>query len=122
MNGDLWYVKSVYPNDRELVDRTGKLCLATTNPIHRCVYLSNVLHGTLFSRVLVHELGHCAIVSFNLLDEIHRMVIPEYWVEAEEFICNFIADYGLQIFDTAYKLFGDDALLYVPAEIEKIIA
>lgn len=122
MNGDLWYVKSVDPNDPELVDRTGKLCLATTNPLHRCVYLSNKLRGTLFSRVLIHELGHCAIVSFDLLDEIHSMVKPECWIDAEEFICNFIADYGSKIFDSAYKLFGEDALRYIPSEIEKIIA
>lgn len=122
LNGDLWYVKSVDPNDPELVDRTGKLCLATTNPIHRCVYLSNKLRGTLFSRVLIHELGHCAMISFNLLDEIHNMVKPEYWVDAEEFICNFIADYGLTIFNSAYQLFGEDALRYIPSEIEKIIA
>lgn len=122
MNGDLWYVKSVDPNDPELVDRTGKLCLATTNPTHRCVYLSNKLQGSLFARVLIHELGHCAIVSFNLLDEIHQMVKPEYWVDAEEFICNFIADYGQKIFETGYKLFGENALLYVPSELEKFIA
>lgn len=122
MNGDLWYVKIVDSSNPELVDRTGKLCLATTNPLHRCVYLSDKLHGTLFSRVLIHELGHCAIVSFDLLDEIHRMVKPECWIDAEEFICNFIADYGLRIFDVAYKLFGDDALPYIPSEIEKFIA
>lgn len=122
MNGDLWHVRNVDPSDPELVDRTGKMCLATTNPVTRCVYLSEVLRGELFHRVLIHELGHCAIVSFDLLDEIHRMVKPEYWIEAEEFICNFIADYGLQIFQTAYRLFGDDALLYIPSEIEKMIA
>lgn len=122
MNGEQWHVKSVYPYDPELMDRTGKMCLATTNPIDHCVYLSDRLRGTLFSRVLIHELGHCAMVSFNLLDEIHRMVMPEYWIEAEEFICNFIADYGLQIFNTGYQLFGDDVLLYIPSEIEKMVS
>lgn len=122
MNGDLWHVKKVDPYDPELMDRTGKMCLATTNPTHRCVYLSSKLLGTLFTRVLIHELGHCAIVSFDLLDEIHTMVKPEYWIDAEEFICNFIADYGMKIFDTAYQLFGEDALLYVPSMIEKAIA
>lgn len=122
MNGDLWRIKSVNPNHSELMDRTGKRCLATTNPVERCVYLSNNLRGTLFSRVLIHELGHCAMVSFDLLDEIHRLVEPEYWIEAEEFICNFLADYGWEIFHTAYGLFGEDALLYIPSEIEKMIA
>lgn len=122
MNGDLWHVKTVDPHHPELMDRTGKLCLATTNPIEYCLYLSNRLSGTLFARVLIHELGHCAMVSFHLLDEIHRIVPPEYWIEAEEFICNFIADYGLKIFETGYRLFGEDALLHIPSEIEKMIA
>lgn len=122
MNGDLWHVKTVDPYHPQLMDRTGKMCLATTNPVDYCVYLSDKLQGALFTRVLIHELGHCAIVSFDLADEIHQMVKPEYWIDAEEFICNFIADYGLQIFQIAYDLFGDDALLYVPSEIEKIIA
>lgn len=122
MNGDLWRVKSVDPNDPELVDRTGKLCVATTNPETMCVYLSDSLKGTLFARVLIHELGHCTMVSFNLIDEIHRLVPPENWVEAEEFICNIIADYGLMIFDTAYQMFGDSALLYIPSMIEKFVA
>ena len=122
MNGDFWRVKSVDPYNDELVDRTGKLCVATTNPEERCVYLSDRLKGVWFARVLIHELGHCAMVSFDLLDEIHRLVPPENWVEAEEFICNFISDYGLQIFDTAYQMFGDDALLYIPSMIEKFVA
>ena len=122
LSGDLWQVKKVDPYNPELVDRTGKLCLATTNPMHRCVYLSDRLSGTLFTRVLIHELGHCAMISFDLLNEIHQMVKPEYWIDAEEFICNFIADYGQQIFQTAYQLFGEDALLYIPSEIEKMIA
>lgn len=122
MNGDLWHVKSVDPYDDELVDRTGKLCVATTNPENRCVYLSDKLKGTMFARVLIHELGHCAMVSFDLLDQIHELVEPDKWIDAEEFICNIISDYGLQIFDTAYQMFGDDSLLYIPSMIEKLIA
>lgn len=122
LNGDLWRVKSVNPNHPELVDRTGKRCVATTNPVEYCVYLSDQLQGTLFARVLIHELGHCTMISFDLLEEIHRLVEPDKWVEAEEFVCNFIADYGLTIFDTAYQMFGDDALLYIPSAIEKLVA
>lgn len=122
MNGYQWHVKKVNPHSPELVDRTGKQCVATTDPVKGCVYLSNRLMGTFFTRVLIHELGHCAIVSFNLVEEIHRMVYPEYWVEAEEFLCNFIADYGMMIFQTGYRLFGDRALMFVPSEIERFVA
>lgn len=122
MNGDLWHVKIVDPYSPKLVDRTGGLKVATTDPNLLCVHLSSALKGDFFNTVLIHELGHCAMVSFNLLDYIHEHVPPEYWIDMEEFICNFIADYGLKIFRTAYQLFGDDALRIVPQQIEKYIA
>ena len=76
----------------------------------------------MLTRVLIHELGHCAIFSFDLLDDIHRMVHPRYWLEAEELVCNFIADYGMKIFSIAYKILGDRAIDVVPREVERMIA
>lgn len=122
MNGDLWHVKIVSPYSPKLVDRTGELKVATTDPVSRNVYLSSQLEGDFFNTVLVHELGHCAMISFGLIDYIHSYVDPAYWIDVEEFMCNFIADYGLKIFRTAYSLFGDDALRIVPIEIEKYVA
>lgn len=122
MNGDLWRVKIVSPFSPKLVDRTGDLKVATTDPVSMIVHLSSRLYGDFLNTVLVHELGHCAMISFGLLDYIHTYVQPEYWIEVEEFICNFIADYGLKIFRTAYSLFGDDALRIVPVEIERYMA
>lgn len=122
MNGYLWSVKIVNSHSPKLVDRTGKLTVATTDPNDFCVYLSDRLGGGFFNTVLIHELGHCAMISFNLIEYIHAHVDPEYWIDVEEFMCNFIADYGLKIFRTAYNLFGDDALRIVPIEIEKYIA
>ena len=122
MNGDLWHVKIVNPYSPKLVDRTDNLTVATTNPVSMTVYLSSELDGDFFNTVLVHELAHCAMISFHLIDYIHSHVAPEYWIDIEEFMCNFIADYGLKIFRTAYDLFGDDAMRIVPNEIERYIA
>ena len=122
MNGLTWEVAAVEPGSIELVDRTGALTLATTDPSEMTVYISSALHGTMLYRVLVHELAHCAIYSYGLLDDIHRMCLPAYWVDAEEWICNFIADYGWRIFDSAYKVLGSGALRVVPREIERLVA
>ena len=35
---------------------------------------------------------------------------------------NFQADYGLQIFETAYSVSGDDAWTIVPQELDRMIA
>ena len=121
MNGYLWQVIFVDSDDPMLIDRTCELTVATTDPTNLCVYISNAIEGEFLSRVLVHELGHCAIFSFNLLDDIHRMVHPNYWIEAEEWVCNFIADYGVNIFSVAYSILGEDAIYIVPYKLERLI-
>lgn len=122
MNGYAWEVCFVAPDDPMLVDRTGTLTVATTDPQTLCVYLSEDLEGGFLNKVLIHELGHCALFSFNLLEDIHRMVYPDRWIEAEEWICNFIANYGMKIYQAAYEVLGDNALYLIPQEIERFVA
>lgn len=122
MNGYSWRVCFVDSDDPMLVDRTGELTVATTDPETLRVYISNSLDGSFLTRVLVHELGHCAMFSFGLLDDIHRMVHPRYWIEAEEWVCNFIADYGMKIFSVAYSILGERAIEVVPYEVERLVA
>lgn len=122
MNGQPWRIQFVDPRSPYLIDRTGDLKLATTDPKTHAVYISSNLYGDMLNRVLTHELGHCAIFSFGLLDDIHRVVKPENWIEAEEWVCNFIADYGLQIFSIVHSVLGKEAWLFVPYKVEPLIA
>ena len=120
MNGYLWRVEYVDSYDPMLIDRTGRRTVATTDPANYIVYLSRDLSGDFLIKVILHELGHCAMHSFGLIDDIHRMVYPDKWIEAEEWVCNFLADYGFRIFAAAYDVAGIDALNYIPAELSKI--
>lgn len=104
------------------MDRTGKMTLATTDPNLATIFMSRSLSGALLIKVLIHELGHCALVSYGLLDDIHKVVKPEYWILAEEWVCNFIADYGAKIFSIAYSVLGNDAWMLIPYELDKVIA
>lgn len=122
MNGYSWKAIFVRPNDPMLVDRTGTLTVATTDPSTLTVYISSAIYGNFLTRVLIHELGHCAIFSFGLLEDIHRMTYPECWVEAEEWVCNFIADYGMIIFNSMYSILGRDSLSYISSEIERLVS
>lgn len=97
MNGIRWAIILVPSNSPLLDDRTGAHTVACTDPVTKRVYLDVALRGDFLRRVLRHELGHCALVSYDLLDYIHTMVKPQYWIDAEEFMCNLIADYGLEI-------------------------
>lgn len=122
MNGYLWRIQFVDPSDPMLMDRTHTQTVATTDPDHLIVYLSNQLRGDFLMRVVLHELGHCAIFSYDLLKDIHKMVRPSYWIEAEEYLCNFIADYGFKIFSIAYDLLGYDAWQLIPYELDNLLA
>lgn len=122
MNGYVWRICFVYPKSHYLMDRTGNLRVATTDPETRIIFLSNDLSGSFLEKVLIHEIGHCALFSFHLVDDIHRMVRPEYWIEAEEWICNFIADYGQIIYSTVYSYLGVHAWKAIPYELERLIA
>lgn len=122
MNGILWKIKFINPDNIMLMDRTGIYNLATTDPDTLTIYISNILYGKKLQKVLIHELAHCAMFSFNLIPEIHRMVKPEYYIEAEEWVCNFISDYGLKIFNIMYSIFKENTIYYIPYEIEKFIA
>lgn len=122
LNGITWRIEMVPPSSNYLTDRTGLTRVATTDPDVNRIYLSNQLAGEFKIRVLLHELAHAAMVSYGLIEEIHEFVEPYYWVEAEEWVCNFLADYGRQIFSVAYKVLGDDAWLIIPNELERFIS
>ena len=121
LGGDIWWIKLVDANDPILIDRTGVLTLGVTDPMTMCVYISRELPEDMMTRVLIHEIGHCAIFSFNLLPDIHRLAKKRYWLEAEEWVCNFIADYGLAIFEAAYSTLGLSAWTAIPSRIEEIL-
>lgn len=122
INGMVWKTEFVEPNSDLLIDRTNTLRIATTDPNTRTVYLSEEIPMDMRERVLIHELGHCVIFSYDLFDEIHQMVYPEYWIDVEEWVCNFIADYGYTIFSIAKGIMGDKAWDIVPRELERLVA
>lgn len=107
MNGLKWSVVFVDPYSSELIDRTNVQRVATTDPLKRQIFLSRSLQGEFLQRVLTHELGHAAMISYGLLDEIHLKIRPRFWMEMEEWICNFMADYGPIIFKDVYSILNN---------------
>ena len=122
MNGLRWNVRWTKSTDPILVDRTGSLTVAVTDPDSMTIYLSNQLSGSFLNRVLIHELGHCVMYSYGLVNEIHRMCKKRYWIEMEEFCANLLADYGNQVFGLAYAILGNKAIHIVPYEMERLVA
>lgn len=112
MNGHIWDIRWVFPTSPYLIDRTNTIRLATTDPTEHAIFLSTKLSGNLLRRVLTHELGHATMISYGLIPSIRRFVDRSYWIEAEEWICNFIADYGAEVLSIANRILsnskGDD--------------
>lgn len=104
INGYIWRVKYVAKNSPCLVDRMGVLTVATTDPYDLTIYISSSIYGQFHDKVLVHELAHAVMLSYYLIDDIHSVVYPTYWMEAEERVCNFIADYGFELFHIFQQL------------------
>lgn len=104
INGIKWKLVFVNPLSYKLVDRTGVLTLGTTDPSNHTVYISDHLHDELLKRVILHELAHCVMISYALLNDIHRMIKRAYWIEAEEWMCNLIANYSEEIWTIYLKL------------------
>lgn len=101
MNDILWRVRFVESDSPYLIDRTNTLRVATTDFGQQTIFLSNKLSGEFLRTVFVHELGHVTMFSYNLIPAIHSFVKPSRWIEAEEWVCNFIADYGDEVFEIA---------------------
>ena len=121
MNGILWRIIFVDPESSMLIDRTGVKTVATTDPVTKCVYLADNLNGNFLTKVIIHELGHCTMISYGLLNDIRSMVDEDYWFDVEEWVCNFIADYGEMIFLTTRSILGKDALSFIPYILENVI-
>ena len=122
MNGMLWRIRFVNPNSDILIDRTLSKTVAVTDPDTMTIYLSNKLRGEFLTRVVLHELSHAMMYSYHYLDEIHRYCKKRYWIEMEELIANLIANQAKEIFQRAYDVVGDEAIRFVPYELERLVA
>lgn len=122
VNGEMWRVERVSADSSYLIDRTDTRTVATTDPKTMRVYISDRLHGSMYARVLIHEIGHCVMFSYGLIQELRAMVYPSMWVQAEEWVCNFLADYGMTAFAIASRTMGKSALQCVPDAMASLAA
>ena len=76
LNDILWKVYYVPNSSPYLVDRTGNVRLATTDMRLHKIYIYEGLSGELLRKVTVHEIGHAAMLSFGLLEELLLFVKP----------------------------------------------
>ena len=95
MNGYEWDVAFVSPSSQELRRSDGSVTVGMTDWYKRTVFISKALHGPFLRKVFIHEICHVACFSYDIKIDI----------EQEEFLCDFVATYGEEIFRVVDELF-----------------
>lgn len=91
MNNYKWKVSFVPSSDAVLQRSDGVLTVGVTDRNDLTVYLSDALRGSFLRKVLLHEMCHCWIFSYNY----------DLSIEQEEFVCDFLASNAEDIISKA---------------------
>ena len=96
MNGIEWNVYKV-PAYSDLLRRSdNSYTVGMCDFPKRCIFLCDKLKGRFLRKVFIHEVCHSAVFSYEI----------EIDIMQEEFLCDFIATYGDEIFDVVDNIFA----------------
>ena len=95
INGEYWYLEFVSPIDPILIRTDGVLTVGVCDDFTKTIYISEVIYGDFFKKVLCHEVVHAAMFAYDvtLTDD------------QEELIAQIIAEFGDEIIDITNQLF-----------------
>lgn len=102
MNNIAWKIEYVKPTNQYLKNSFGVYTLGCCDRNTQTIYISDRLRGNMLRRVLLHEICHSAMWSYNV----------EMSVEQEEMFCNLIATYGdeiIGIVDDIFRILSEAA-------------
>lgn len=102
VNGIYWKVIFVNPSSDDLRRDDGSITLGVCDNNVKCIYISSALRGLLYEKVLIHELTHAWIFSYGIY----------LTLEQEEFVCEFVSNYGRDILSMADELISASVFKY----------
>ena len=94
INGMDWNLRFVGSHSPMLMRSDGTYTFGMTDRNTREIYISDMIHGSFYDRVLYHELCHAFCLSYNLTMDI----------QTEEIVADFLATYGREVFALADEL------------------
>lgn len=97
-----WNIIYVNPLSVDLMRSDGTITLGMCDCNTNCIYISNALKGELLRKVIIHELVHAFMFSYNIY-------IP---IETEELICDFIATNVDDIINMTESIIYDYIIMY----------
>lgn len=87
VNDTVWKLRLVNPRDKNLRRSDGSPCLGLCDNNLKTVFIADNQPPDKEEHILCHELCHCICFEYGFLLD----------VELEEWLCNFMADYGKEI-------------------------
>lgn len=96
INGIEWDVVFVPSGSSDLRRSDNSITVGVTDWNEKTVFLSDRLRGAFLRKVFIHEVCHCACFSYNI----------NLKLDQEEFLCDFVATYGDEIFSIVDDLFS----------------
>lgn len=90
INGIFWLVKNAKSGSYELQRDNGTITIGMTDKDNHIIFIDENLDYDLKSRVIIHELCHAYLSSYNYYIED---------VKTEELMCDFISSYLYDIID-----------------------
>lgn len=97
-----WSIIFVEPNSNDLRRDDGSITLGVCDSNVKCIFISNALRGSLYEKVLIHELTHAWIFSYGIY----------LTLDQEEFVCEFVSNYGRGILSMADELISASVFKY----------
>lgn len=87
INDNVWKLCFVRPNSEQLMRSDHTYTLGVTDNNVKCVFIADNLSDERTEHVLCHEITHCICFEYGIS-------IP---LDTEEWLCNFMVDYGKEI-------------------------
>lgn len=83
INGEKWRVRLVPPSHPSLITDHGTLAIGVCDDITKTICISNALSLYELKKVLLHEIVHAAMYSYNIdisdnIEELLAQIITEY--------------------------------------------
>lgn len=95
MNGINWSVRLVRADNHMLMRSDGSFTVGVCDRETQEIYISELLRGAFLRKVLIHEITHSAMMSYNI----------DMSIEQEELFCDLLSTYGDEIISVADSLF-----------------
>ena len=102
INNMRWYIRFVKADSPMLMRSDGNYTVGMCDRATHTVYISELLQGKFLRKVLIHEVCHSAMFSYEI----------DMSVEQEELFCDLISTYGdeiIGIVDNIFKVLSEVA-------------